>query len=473
VRKTPVLLLFVLCSMSSVRATADPAALRLSLQGAIELALRKNTAVHEARGDLQIAQAQRAQARSGYWPRVNLMGGSIVMEEAQKFSVPPGNINFDLAALGLPAIPGVFDPSKPVTNTDTLEIPITEQWINFGLLTVTQPLFTGGMIRGYNHQAEHGLRFAKHSGRRTRQQVIRTVVRRFNDVLLTRKIAEIAESTLSKVKVVREITERVFDAGSQKVNKLDVLKTQMFVTSLESFVETLRQARKLAGEGLTFAIGLEGGTRVEPVASDFDLTAVGQSCAQSVKTALGMRPEVGQLKAGIAALQAGVDVAWSRYLPDLALTGGYLIDDKSIRFTDGHTFFGGLVLNFNLFEGFLTNARVREARARVDKLRHKERYLVQGVSLQVRKACMDIERAGKQVALTAKALRSAEEHLRLSDDGYQADLVEMEDLLKAQLMEAVMRFQHLKARYDLSNYQLDLRAAMGDLSAYLPRRGRR
>lgn len=455
---------FVVGLLGSRAAAERP--IELSLQQAVVLALQKNPKLAEARDDEAIAAAQLQQARSGYFPRLNLTAGSVVMEEAQKFAVPPGNISFDLAALGLPAIPGVFDPTKPVTNTDTLEIPITDQWINFGLLTVTQPLFTGGMILGYNRQAKHGLRAAQHGSARARHAVIRTVVRRYNDVLLTRQLSALGDDTLTKLKVIYNITERVLAAGSQKLNKLDLLRTRMFVQSLQSFVETLRQSRALALEGLKFAIGLDAGARVAPTTKEFSLAPVQRGCAESVAHALRERPEVEQVKAGIEALEAGVGVARSRYFPDLALAGGYLIDDKSIRFTDGHSFFVGLMLNFNLFEGFMTRAKVREARARAHRLRSTERYVAQGVSLQVRKACMDVERAERQVKLTGEALRTAEEHLELSDNGYQADLVEMEDLLKAQLMEAAMRFQHAKARYDLSNHLLDLRVAAGDLSPY-------
>jgi outer membrane protein TolC len=197
--------LFLLATPSVPTLARAAESKELTLADLVRLALRQSAIAKDGAHEVDIARARVKQARSGYFPSIGIKAGSLIMEESQKFSIPPGGIGFDLSQMGLPAF-GDFDPSKPVTNTKTLEVPITDQWINFGLITLTQPLYTGGMIRGYNRMARGGLGVARQAHRLKRQEVIHTVVRRFNDVLLTEKMLEIGERTLTKLLVVLDFT---------------------------------------------------------------------------------------------------------------------------------------------------------------------------------------------------------------------------------------------------------------------------
>jgi outer membrane protein TolC len=436
-----------------------------TLQSLIGAALTKNHDLRDAKHDLRIAEARLDQARSGYYPRIGVKGGSVLLDDKQFFHVAAGSLSIDLSSMGLPAI-GNFDPEKPLKNTEALDIQLTERWINFGMIDFTQPVFTGGMVRGYNRMARGGVEVARAGRKLKRNDAIRAVIRRFNDVLLTEKLAALGRDTVIKLDTVLTITKGVYEAGSLKVSKLDYLKAKMIVASAKSFVVKLEEARRLARLGLKHAAGLPASKKLELVeGQDFPAHKVGG--ASSVERALSDRPEAAQLKAGIRALQAGVDVAWSRYLPDVAIAGGYMIDDKSLRFTDGHTFFIGLMLNYPLFEGFMTRAKVREARARLAKLKDKRSLLEQGITLQVSKARIELDRARKQLAQATATAKDAADYVKTAERGYQAELVELKELLTAQVANAVMQAQLVKARYDQSNVEAELHHTLGDMSVYL------
>jgi outer membrane protein TolC len=437
-----------------------------TLQSLIRSALARNHDLRDAKHDLRIAEARLDQARSGYYPRIGIKGGSVLLDDKQFFHVAAGSVSIDLSTMGLPAI-GNFDPNKPLKNTDALDIQLTEQWINFGMIDFTQPVFTGGMIRGYNRMARGGLAAARAGRALKRNDAVYAVVRRFNDVILTEQLAALGHDTVLKLDTVLTITKGVYEAGSLKVSKLDYLKAKMIVASARSFVTRLDEGRRLARLGLKHAAGLPASKKLE-LAKGQDFPA--RDARGSVARALADRPEAAQLKAGIRALRAGVDVAWSRYLPDVALAGGYMIDDKSLRFTDGHTLFIGLMVNYPLFEGFVTRAKVREARARLAKLEDKRALLRQGITLQVRKALIELERARKQLAQATATARDAADYLKTAERGYQAELVELKELLTAQVTNALMQAQLVKARYDRSNTEAELHHAQGDMSAYTGKR---
>ncbi len=453
--------LALLCSSGHAEPRQDPL-LRLTLKAAIKHSLRHSTFIKDAHYQIQISDAQLRQARSAYLPRVSITAGSVIMEEAQKYHIPAGSFSLDLSSH--PTFGALL--KEPLVVDKDMEFPVTDQWINFGMISLMQPLFTGGMITGHNKMARQGLKIAKQGRRLKRQEVIHTVVRRYNDVIFTGRLYSLAADTLIKLQAVLKVTTQVYKAGSQKVNKIDFLKARMMVSTVENYVAQMKQYSGLAREGLKFAMGLESSKQIKLAQQDFPLPPFNGACEASIKQAQSSRPEESQLESGINALRAGVDVARSRYLPDVAFMSGYMIDDKSIRFTDGHTFYAGLFLNFSLFEGLMTRAKVAEARARLHQLENKKNLLKQGISLQVRKSYMEMERTRKQVEITSKTLADAEEYLRVSERGYQAELVELDDLLQAQVTAALLQAQHLKARYDLSNSLASLHKDMGDLSVY-------
>lgn len=452
-------LLLLLAGWPAGAAQSDHA---LSLAEAIRLALRQHALIQSADADVEVATARVARARSGFMPRLSLTAGSVLFEEAQSYRIPPGGMSIDLSSD--PVFGALL--KQPISNPKELSIGVTNQWLNFGLVSLTQPLFTGGMILSYHRMARHG-RDAARSGRdRKVNEVVHTVIRRYHDAVLASQLLAIGERALTRVRTVHGITARVHDAGSPKVNRLDFLKSKLAAGTVAGVVERLREGRRLALEGLRFAIGLEPGQRVRPARLELVEPKLGEGCEAAVERALRSRPEVAQLESGVKALRAGVGAAWSRHLPDLAFTAGYLIDDKSIRFTDGHTFYAALVARFTLFEGLHTRAEVAEARAKLASLEHRRRYLASGISAQVRKACIERDRASAALKLARESLADAEEYLALAERSYQADLIGFDEVLKAQLAEALARGQALKLRYDLANAVADWSRDVGDLSAY-------
>jgi outer membrane protein TolC len=428
----------------------------------IQLALRNAPSLHEAAEGVAIAQAQQTQARSGYFPRLSLTGGSLLLDRAMKFRIPAGSLSIDLSSD--PVLGQLI--KDPITNPKQIELSLTDQWINFGLLSLTQPLFTGGMVTGYARQARHNLELARRGQQGQQLTIIREVIGRYNDLVLATRLVELGESTLTKLETTLSFSRSLYLGGSPRMTKLDYLRTKLAVSAAASVVEELRAASARAREALAYAAGIE--TRQIPAldAQDFAVSPVRDSCQESVQRALRDRPEVGQLESGLAALRAGVEVARSRYFPDLALVGGALVDNQSLRITDGRTFYVGLMLSLSVFDGLQTYGRVAEARARVRQLEARREMAQRGLAAQVRDACLTVEESRKQLSLSLETLRDASEHLTLTERSYQASGVELEAVIKAQIIEALARVRHLHARHQLSNREVSLHHSRGDLSSY-------
>ena len=114
-----------------------------------------------------------------------------------------------------------------------------------------------------------------------------------------------------------------------------------------------------------------------------------------------------------------------------------------------------------LFDGFRTRARIQEAAARRDELREQKVLLRERIGLQVRQAVLGLDAAGRRYQATLDAASAAVENRDLNTRAYQSELVETEDVIKAQLMEAFMSVQHLKVRFDNAEARSRLNLLVG------------
>jgi outer membrane protein TolC len=172
-----------------------------------------------------------------------------------------------------------------------------------------------------------------------------------------------------------------------------------------------------------------------------------------VGTAYQFNPDWAKLEAGLRALDGAVGTARSGYYPKVAVTG------ELHRWWNSYT--GGMATAVNkagwsigvgaeipIFDGFLTRNKVAEALARVSQLKEEKILLREGIGLQLRESFLALEAASKTYQAANRAMVAARENRDLTSRAYQNELVETEKVIRAQLFEALMTAQYLKARYD-------------------------
>jgi outer membrane protein TolC len=122
----------------------------------------------------------------------------------------------------------------------------------------------------------------------------------------------------------------------------------------------------------------------------------------------------------------------------------------------------GVGVEFPLFNGFRARNQVREARARAEKLEHQQGLLRDGLALRVKYLFLNMTQAQEQEKAAGEALRAAQENRRLNVRAYQADLVEMQDVIAAQLMEAFAKARYLKLLHDHYGTRARLEFVIGE-----------
>jgi outer membrane protein TolC len=463
----------------------------LSLEECLDIALKKSHRRPASQFAVAMAEAQHRQALAGYWPQVNFQGGyqrlsdplnfvfpaSAVQIPAQSITVPSG-----MALVTIPA--NAFGPGFPPTavqlpvsypgqniTTPAQNFPIPEQNIKVvdndilsGTIDIKWLLYDGGMRKGLREQSGGQLEMMRQEARRTDLEITDTVKRFYWGAVLAGQLHQLGEDTLSRLEVTLRLTESLYKGGSGQVTKADYLDNQVMVESVRAMVADLEKNEKMAQAALANTMGLPWNVSVKPSAEDIPFQPYTGNLEELVSTSYQFSPDWGKLEAGLQAAEGAVTTAKSEYYPKLALTGqlhrwwndGYSAGMATAQNKAGWS--AGVGIEVPLFNGFLTQNKVSETRARVNQLKETQILLREGLGLQVKDLVLGLDAALKADQATSRAMKSAQDNRDLNTRAYENGLVETDKVIRAQLVEALMSAQHYAARYQYTALlsQLDL-----------------
>lgn len=453
----------------------------LTLKECLETALRESHRRPASRFALAMAEAQHRQALAGYWPQVNFQGGYQRLDQPLNFLFPASQIALPAQSFALPAgsatvtIPaGAFGPGFPpaavqmpvsfpaqAVNTPAAAYAIPEQNVKVldrnlvsGTLDLKWLLFDGGLRKGERAEAGGGVDAARQEVRRTDLEIADTVKRYYWGAVLARQLNQLGQDTLARMEVTLQVTEGLYQQGSEKVNKSDYLDNTVMVETVRSIVAHLEKNERMAQAALAGAMGMPWNATVKPSDSEIPFETSTGNLEELVGTAYRFSPDWGRLEAGLRAAEGAVTSARSGYYPKIALTGelhrwwngGYDAGMATAQNRDGWA--AGIGLEIPLFNGLLTQNRIAEARARLGQLHEQQFLLREGLGLQIKDLVLGLDAAVKADQATSRAMKSAQDNRDLNTRAYENGLVETEKVIRAQLTEALMTAQHYMARYE-------------------------
>lgn len=276
-----------------------------------------------------------------------------------------------------------------------------------------------------------------------------------------RDMVGVARDNLSDQQAHVAQTKAFVDHGTHPEIDLAVARTN----------EANAQAQLIASENSYFtakaqlnqAMGDEEPTDYE-IADESPVSVEGEDLVLEplLNEALNHRPDLASLLDQARSQRLTLDSIRGAYAPTLGLTANYtdagVQTFSPILVPNGYV---GLNLTWNLFQGGLTNAQVREAEANfvaaqaaVDTVRLQVRVDVEQARLAVRAAKGVLE-------ANLLALASAKEQLRLADRRYATGIGNAIELADSQLAYTTAAAQVVQANYNLSTSRAQLVRALG------------
>jgi outer membrane protein TolC len=410
--------------------SAQEATQTLTLEEAIETALRDNPGLAALRARVtEMEQTSRA-AFTNYLPRVRTQPIYLASDNSRGILLPAGSLGY------FPELGGRFP------RTDRT-IPQGGQDLFIAFTTVAQPITHYFKIREGRGVVAADEAASRAGLRKAELEVRLKVIQGYAGLLIAQQGVEVARARVAATEQRSVYATAAVASGSAT----EVAVQEARVRSLQARQDLLEREGEVDDLNylLADALGLPGATRLQlraPAAPQPNLAPV----EQYVEAALRGNPELEEARALVTKATHGVSAARAQYIPDVALLGAHLYQN-SLPFFPENTLMFGIQGSFTLFDFGERRNVVGQRRAQLSQAQNNLRMVEGRIRGEVEASYRKLARSRDLVALAQEALELRVEASRLTTQqttvGFilaaeqqtaNADRMEAEqNLLKAQL----------------------------------------
>lgn len=416
------------------------AAQELSLEAAVREALVSHPSIAVAAARVQAAQARIDGAKSGMRPRVQytesfarsdnpvFVFGSLLTQ--RQFS----ESNFAISSLNRPDFLNNFQ----------------------SLVTLDQTIYDARMTRTQVKSAELAESMTQQEKRAAELAVIAGVARAYWSAVLAEESGKAAEASLKSAEADQRRAEAVRAAGMS--TDAEVLSVKVHVAAVREQQIRLQHEREIAVAALNEAMG-------RPLESALQLsTRLRDLPAESLAAATTLqRPELELSKLGIAMAKTQMQGARGGWLPQVGVRSAFEADRQRFVTRGGSNWLIAASLKWNLFDGFQTRSKVREAAKQLETAEASQKQVNSALNLAVKQAGIAVQSAQERLSVASAAVDMAEESLRIIQNRYDAGLTTVTELLRNEAALLDARTRKLKATYDVRIARIQLEYAAGSL----------
>jgi len=391
-----------------------------TLERALDYAQTHNPDARIAQQRIAAAQAGLEQANSTFWPKLQvqssytrtdnpmLVFGSILNQRAYNYNSPPNFNNLpnvdDLNARGI----------------------------------VTLPLYAGGQNAANRQAAKANTEAAKLDSAAIRNALGFEVSRAFYTVLKTRQFILATEAAVNSFATNLVVAQKRLDGGT--LLKSDVLDIEVRLAQSREDLVRARNANLLAIRALRNLLGIEDG--------DFTVADTAPAVSAPYVGDFSQRPELAAARERASAAQAQVRGSKSGYQPRVSAFGSLDHDYGWVTGGDGNSYTAGVMVQWDLWDGFLTRSKTREAQANLESANEEQVKVRLALDLEVEQARLDLNAADESLAVSSKAVEQAEESAMLTRNRFEQGLAISTQLIDSESALVAARVRRAGAESD-------------------------
>lgn len=337
---------------------------------------------------------------------------------------------------------------------------------NMGIMTImfTQPLYMGGKIKAYDRITRYSEELAGQKLRQEEQQIILDVDKAYWQVVSLTNKRKLAEAYRDMLQHLDEDVAKMINEGvATKANELTVsVKLNEAEMTLMRIDDGLVLSRMLLAQ--TCGMDLDAVPRLADENLDGIRVQV-ENVEGGAEIAISNRPELQQLDLATKMIQQKGLITRSEFLPQVALTGGYMTTYPSLFNGYQQRLRGmwnvGLSVKVPLWRWGEGMAKMKMARAdaTLAALRYDEAK--EKIQLQVKQAAQAVNEANRKLQLTDKNIEKAEENLRVARIGFAEGMIPTSDVLAAQTAWVSAHSDKIDAQIDIMLTRAAYKKALG------------
>ncbi len=448
-----VLILFLITAWVAPAPAQEPGG-RLTIQEAVQLALKQNPSIKESKERVNAAQDQIGISRAGMLPQVNF-GSSYFFGTAfgRSSGVFPSSTEEGISGGSASPLSGS---SPAVVSSSPFAVDLSPlNYYNYRF-TLNQLLFDFGKTPGQIGTAKASFRQAGENLANTRQQVARDTRTAYFGHLASMKAQKVAEENVRQNQELLKQAKGFYDVGLRA--KIDVTKAEANLMNAEADLIKAKNLVNVSRVSLMTVLGL----KTWPYNTLEDILEVEhktQSLEELKNQALNQRPEILGNKYQQQGNLASIKTARAGYFPNLNSTASFGWQGYEYPLND--SWWLGVSMNFPLFEGLSTTYTFRQAKANLRTTQANAEVLSLNVSKEVEQSFLDVQSAREVIRANRKAREAAAENLRLAWGRYKAGVGNIIEVTDAQVQFAQADLNYVRALYDYKVAEANLDKAIG------------
>jgi len=409
----------------------------LTLAECVDISLQQNGTVLQSQSDLEATSGIVVQTRAIAMPKLQATGQYGFTDQIEKLDLNGASVSFQKES----------------------------SWSSG--LRLVQSIYEGGRIKS----ALRSSRLLKDQALLQHQAVLMDVLLSvrvaYYDVLLAEQQIVVESASVKLLEKELEDTTRRYNAGT--VPRFNVLRAEVEVANEKPKLIQARNAARVGKHNLAQLLGYRVPAAVWEdmplqLAGKLEAAPYEADLPTALNDALAKRPELGSLRAAEALRKEAIQSAKAGRLPSVQLYGGYGWRSSAFRDDLAYDVAGwntGAQVSWDLFDGFLTKGKIKEAEALLQKSRAAYDDRTRQIELEVRTAYSGLVEAKEVLESQKKVVEQAEEAVRLAAAREEAGTGTQLDVLNAQTSLTQARTTQIKALHDYLAAQARLERAAG------------
>lgn len=472
----------------------------LSLDSCRAMAVRNNKQINVTKLKQEAAMYTRKAARTKYLPKIDALGGYeyfsrevSILNNDQKaglnnlgsnaMGTVGGNLTNTITGL---VEKGILSPqtalelggiinqfATPIAQagnefgqsiTDAFRTDTRSIWA--GSVMVRQPVFMGGAIVAANKIADIAEQMANDEMDSKVQNTLYSIDETYWLVVSLNQKKRLAESYRDLVQHLNDDVHKLINEGF--ATRADGLKVDVKVNEADMAVTQADNGLALAKMLLCQKCGLPLDTEVTLVDENADELALydGEIDA-TTENARENRPELKLLSNTVELSKQATNLVRAAYLPQVAVTGGYMISNPNVFNGFEKKFSGvwniGVVVRVPVWNWLEGVYKVKATKAATTIATLEMDDATELIDLQVAQSRFKLSEAQKRMGIARKNVANAEENLRCANVGFREGVMESTEVMAAQTAWQAAKAMLIDSQIDYKLSQVNLRKALGIL----------
>ena len=438
----------------------------LTLERCLDIAFNNNPNIDLAKNTTKIYQSKIGQAKSSYFPQLNLGSGygrqnSITNSSTDKNNNQySGNINVNQLVYDFGKTPTKTKIQKLNLNSATYDVDditvqiaynVKQAYYSALLAKINKDIF----IQSINQNEKH-LKQAKaffEIGTRSKIDVTTAEVNLSNvklNYIKANNAYKVAIAGLSNAMGIYEAPE--YDIA-------DTVNFNRPKNIINKDIKVSNKNNSKSSNTLVKNTVLKSAIEKHSIIGDLSFKKFDITLEEAVKKAFDNRPDLKSLVTKETIATESIKLAKKDYLPALTSYANYGLGGQEFPLDNGWSF--GANVNIPVFNGLLTKNIVNEARANLDVAKSNIEILKQNIYLQVQQAYINLIEAEKTIPITELTVKQAKENFDLANGRYNVGVGSSIEVNDAEISYNNAQLSYVQAFYDYNTAYINLENAMG------------